>query len=162
MSARYEIDFAALTLRDALDLGILIEESARNRYAEFVDELEALYTRETANFFRAMMRNEQKHRDWLTRRRRQLFGDEPSRLDASMVPGVETPPREAVEAGMTLRRALETVLQAEIDAHRYFAQALPQISDPLVRKLFEELRDEEVEHQEMVRRELAQLPITDH
>ena len=35
-----DIDFATLTLMDTLDLAILIEEEARDRYQEFVEQLQ--------------------------------------------------------------------------------------------------------------------------
>lgn len=158
MHARYEIDFSALTLRDALDIGILIEEQARERYAEFVDLLESHHTPEAAGFFRHMVRSEGKHREWLTARRRQLFGDEPSRVDASMLPDVEASPLGEALGIQTVREALAVAMQAEIRAERYFARALPEIRDPHVRELFEELHGEELEHQRLVRAEMDRLP----
>ncbi len=38
------IDYATLTLKDALDLAILIEDEARDRYTEFVDQMEIHHT----------------------------------------------------------------------------------------------------------------------
>jgi rubrerythrin len=35
---------------------------------------------------------------------------------------------------------------------------IPSIREPELRALFEELRDEEVHHQDLIRRELAKLP----
>ena len=49
-------------------------------------------------------------------------------------------------------------LQCEIKAHDFFAAALPHIQNPEVRALFEELRDEELLHQELVRRQIEKLP----
>lgn len=158
MHAKYEIDSSALTLRDALDIAILIEEQARERYTEYVDLLESHHTPEAAAFFRRMVRSETRHREWLTVRRRQLFGDEPSRVDATMLPEVESPPLAEALAIQTVRQALAAALQAEIRAEHYFARALKEIRDPHVRELFEELRVEEVEHQRMVQVEIDRLP----
>ncbi|MCE9614665.1 MAG: ferritin family protein [Lentisphaerae bacterium] len=158
MSTSHTIDFAALTLQDALDLGILIEEDARERYGEFVDQLEAHYTEEAAAFFRNMVRNEGKHRDWLTKRRTSLFGAAPSRVDASMLVEIEAPEFSEADIFMTLRQALDVALKAEVRAYRFFADALKHVRDPQVRELFTELRDEEVEHQQMVQREIDKLP----
>jgi erythrin-vacuolar iron transport family protein len=71
------VDFASLGLQDALDLAILVEEEAQERYLEFVDQMEQHHTKEAATFFAAMARNEQKHGEELRARRRSLFGDAP-------------------------------------------------------------------------------------
>jgi rubrerythrin len=49
-------------------------------------------------------------------------------------------------------------LGSELKAHAFFVEALPHVNDPDVRTLFEELREEEVLHQQLVRRELEKLP----
>ncbi len=38
------VDFASLSLQDALDLAILVEEEAQERYLEFVDQMEQHHT----------------------------------------------------------------------------------------------------------------------
>ena len=81
------IDFAALDLQDALDLAILVEEEAQERYVELVDQMEMHHTKEAATFFAAMARNEQKHGDELRARRRALFGDAPRRVTARAAVG---------------------------------------------------------------------------
>ena len=43
------IDFASLTLQDALDLAILIEEEAKERYEEFAENLSLHHTPEAAH-----------------------------------------------------------------------------------------------------------------
>jgi rubrerythrin len=45
-----------------------------------------------------------------------------------------------------------------VKAHDFFVAALPALKDAEVRALFEELRGEEIEHQELVKKELAKLP----
>jgi rubrerythrin len=49
-------------------------------------------------------------------------------------------------------------LQSEEKAYDYFNEALRFVKDPDVKKLFEELRAEEVQHQEYVKKALATLP----
>ena len=56
------VDFASLDLKDALDLAIMIEDEARERYEEFAEQMEAHHTPEAARFFRFMSSNEEKHR----------------------------------------------------------------------------------------------------
>jgi rubrerythrin len=152
------IDFTHLSLKDALDLAILIEEEAKERYEEFVDQMEIHHTPEAAGFFRAMAGNENKHGEQLATQREALFHDEPSRMDRSMLWDVEAPEYAEARAFMSAREAMEVALQSEIKAHDFFVEALKHVSDPEVRKLFEELRDEELAHQELVENEIAKLP----
>jgi erythrin-vacuolar iron transport family protein len=152
------IDFAKLSLMDALDLAILIEEEAEDRYREFVDQMALHHTPEAAAFFRTMAGNEHKHGEELLIRRRELFPTEVSRMDRSMLWDVEAPGFDQARAFMSARQAMEVALQGEITAHDYFDRVLEYVVDPEVRRLFEELREEEVVHQTLVRKELAKLP----
>lgn len=156
-----EIDFANLTLIDALDLAILIEEEAEERYLEFADQMEAFFTPAAAQFCRFMAANELKHGQTLQSRRRARFGDAPASVERSMLWDVEAPEYEKARAFMSPRGILEIALASEIKAHDYFAKALPHITDPEVSRLFEELRLEEVEHQKLVKVKLAEQPPDD-
>lgn len=158
MSTTIGIDFANLTLRDALDLAILVEEEARDRYEEFADQMEQHRTPEAARFFRFMVDNEEKHRIALASKRAEDFGDEPCSVTRSMIFDVEAPDYDEVRAFMTERDALAAALAAEEKAFAFFENALPSIGDPQVRELFTELRDEEMEHQELVKRQIAKAP----
>jgi rubrerythrin len=158
MSATTGIDFATLSLQDALDLAILIEEEARERYEEFADQMDLHHTPEAARFFRFMAGNEEKHRRALAARRHERFGDAPSLVTRSMIFDVEAPDYDEARAFMTARAALAAALRSEEKAHAFFLAALPRLKDPDVRILFEELQNEEVEHQELVRRQLAAAP----
>jgi rubrerythrin len=152
------IDFAALSLQDALDLAILVEEEAQERYLEFVDQMEQHHTPEAAHFFATMARNEQKHGEELRNRRRSLFGDAPRRVSRSMVWDVEAPDYDQPRAFMSARQAMEVALVSETKAHEFFVQAIPHIVDSEVKRLFQELRDEEVLHQALVREAMRSLP----
>jgi rubrerythrin len=152
------IDFNKLSLQDALDLAILIEEQAQERYEEFTQQMELHHTPEAAAFFRYMAENEAKHGTQLSERRTHLFANAPRQVKAAMLWDVEAPDYDEARALMTPRQAMETALRCEEKAHAFFVAALPQISDPHVKALFEELRNEEVEHQDLVKRELAKLP----
>jgi rubrerythrin len=152
------IDFAALTLQDALDLAILVEEEAQERYLEFVDQMEKHHTKDAAQFFGAMAGNEQKHGDALRARRRSLFGNAPSRMKRSMLWDVEAPDYDQPRAFMSARQAMDVALAGETKAHEFFVKAIPHVSDPEVKRLFEELRDEEVLHQSLVREAMRSLP----
>jgi len=152
-----KVDFANLCLRDALDLAILMEEEARERYIEFVDQMVLHHTQEAADFFRAMAGNEARHEAELNARRMSLFRDEPRRIRQSMLWEVEAPDYDQTRAFMSVRQAMEVALRSEIKAHEFFVEALLNITDPEVRALFEELRDEEMVHQSLVRRELEKI-----
>ena len=152
------IDFATLSTQDALDLAILIEEEAEERYREFAHQMLIHHTPEASRFFTFMAGNEARHRDELAVRRAIDFGDAPRRVTRSMLWDVEAPDYDEARAFMSARRALETALRCEEKAHAFFVDALAAVRDPVVQALFEELREEEVHHQELVGRELAKLP----
>jgi len=152
------IDFATLSLQDALDLAILIEEESQSRYQEFARQMELHHTPEAAGFFRHMAENESWHGTQLSQRRAALFGGAARRVSASMLWEVEAPEYDEARAFMSLRQAMETALRSEVKAHAFFVAVLPQIAEPEVKALFEELRDEEIQHQDLVKQELAKLP----
>ncbi len=152
------LELARLDLKDALDLAILVEDEAKERYDELAAQMEAHHTAEAASFFHVMSANEARHGAELAARRKQLFGGAPSRVDRSMVWDIEAPEYENVHAFMTLHEALNVAMAAEVKAHRFFTDALAlPVAEP-VRKLFLELQEEEVQHQALVGRELAKLP----
>lgn len=152
------LDLSKLDLQDALDLAILVEDEAKERYDELAAQMETHHTADAAEFFHFMSKNEAKHGEELTARRKELFGDAPRRVDRSMVWEIEAPEYENVHAFMTLREALTVAMAAEVKAHWFFTDALKlPMADP-VRKLFLELQEEEVHHQELVGREIAKLP----
>ena len=153
-----KIDFAKLNLKDALDLAILIEEEAKERYTEFFDQMVLHHTQEAAEFFHSMIGNEARHEAELTARRRALFQDAPSAVKRSMLWEVEAPDYDQTRAFMSARQAMGVAMQSEIKAHDFFTAAIPHIKDPQVLKLFKELREEELLHQDLVRKELEKLP----
>ena len=152
------IDFSRLSLRDALDLAILVEEEAKERYEELADQLEQHRTPDAAKFFRFMVVNEAKHRADLAERRQVLYGDEPTTVTRDMIFDVEAPEYDEARAFMTVREALGVALRAEQKAYAFFVEALPRATDPAVRELFDSLRLEELEHQELVQKQLDKLP----
>ena len=152
------IDFARLSLQDALDLALLVEEEAQERYEEFVHQMELHHTPDAARFFRAMASNEAKHGAALAARRRELFGETPPGVRREMLWDAEAPGFDEVRLSMTARQAMAVALRAEEKAHQFFTEALPHLTDAAVRQLFEELRDEEAEHQHLVREAMDKLP----
>ncbi len=152
------LDFGVLQLKDALDLGILMEEEAEERYLELADQMEKHHTPEAATFFSAMAGNEKRHGDVLRTRRAARFGAEPPRVSRAMLWDVEAPEYDEVRAFMSARQAMEAALRSEEKAHEFFVRAIPHLRDPEVKRLFEELRDEELVHQALVGEALRGLP----
>jgi erythrin-vacuolar iron transport family protein len=155
------LDFSKLSLQDALDLAILIEEEAKERYEEFAENLRLHHTPGAADFFVTMAGNEAKHGTDLLHRRQALFGNAPIRVSRDMLWDVEAPGYDQPRMFMTLREAMDVALESEVKAHGFFDAALAYVSDPEVRILFEELREEETEHQHLVKAVLAKLPPDD-
>jgi rubrerythrin len=53
---------------------------------------------------------------------------------------------------------MEVALESEVKAYEYFTAALPHVTDPGVRALFQELQGEELKHQALVKERLEKLP----
>jgi erythrin-vacuolar iron transport family protein len=152
------INFSSISLKDALDLAIMIEDEARDRYLEFADQMELHHTENAAKFFRFMADNEARHGEELRERRLRLFGDEPVDVEPNTGYEIEAPEYQEAKAFMSAREAMEVALSAEEKAWAFFDRALGFVKEPDIRLLFEELREEEVEHQELVREEIDRLP----
>jgi len=155
---RMPIDYATLDLRDALDLAILVEEEARERYEEFTHIVGGRYPGDASDLFREMAGFEAKHEAELQARRRKLFGDTPRRLTLDMLFEVEAPDRNQPRVFMSPREAAEVALRSEEKAHDFFAELLPHVKDPDVHALFNELRVEEIRHQQFLKERIAKLP----
>jgi len=149
------LDFANLTLRGALDFAVTIEEDAEDRYRDFARQVS---DPAAAAFFREMVVNEGKHRRQLESRRAVLFRHQPRRFESLADGEGEAPSPEEVLPGISVREAMEVALAAEVRAWEFYDRAIPHVQDPDVRAFFEELRAEEVEHQELLRGMLARLP----
>ncbi len=153
-----KIDFAKLDLQDALDLAILIEEEAKERYQEFQKIVGGRYKGDASDVFRNMAVNEAKHHDELMATRTKLFQDAPRRVDRSWFEEVEAPDRGTPRVFMGPKQAFQVALESEEKAYDFFAEALPHLEDPEVKKLFQELRAEEVKHQDYIKKAMAKLP----
>jgi rubrerythrin len=143
---------------DALDLAKLIEVEAQRRYQMFATQLGRGGGYDAGAFFATMAANEAKHGRQLEDRRKALFGDTPARVTLDDLFDVEAPEMGAPRRGMSTVQAFEVGIAAEKKAHDFYDMALPGITDPEVRALFTELRDEETEHVEMLQEAMAKLP----
>jgi erythrin-vacuolar iron transport family protein len=153
-----KIDFAKLSLKDALDLAILIEEEAKGRYDDFSKLVGGRYKGDADEVFKNMAGYEAKHRDELKARRQKLFGSAPSAIAPDAIDDVEAPDRGQPRVFMSPRQAMEVALEGEKKAWDFFDQALKVVKDAEVRKLFEELRAEEIQHQEYIRKAMSTMP----
>jgi len=152
------LDFATLSLMDALDLATLIEIEAYQRYEMFANQLGRGGTDNPATVFASMAENEAKHGKQLAERRKAMFGDKPARVSRGDLFDVEAPDVGAPRRGMSVLKAFEVALSSEQKAFHFYDDALEYITDPTIVELFTELRDEETEHIRMVEECIAGLP----
>ncbi len=154
---RSVIDFAELDLRGALDFAILIEEDAQLRYEQLA-RLLGDDAGGAGDVFRAMIVTEAGHRRALVERRAVLFGDAPPRIEISVMDeGVERPDVDDDELPRTAREALELSRAAERHAYEFYREALPCLRAPDARAFFEGLMEEELEHEAILARKIAEL-----
>jgi rubrerythrin len=152
------LNFSTLDLMDALDLAILIESEAWERYQLFSKQIGHRMPGDAASIFRTMAGNEEKHARQLSERRQALFGDKPGRVSSDAIFDVEAPEFGAPRWNMSPLKAFQLALASEEKAFSFYDQALKHVSNPDISKLFEELRDEESEHVRMVKDAIKALP----
>ena len=153
-----KLDFSTLGLMDALDLAILIEAEAGQRYKFFAEQIGRRYAVDAGSIFESMAKSEEKHGRQLADRRRELFGDKPVRVSSTAIFDVEAPEFGAPRWNMSPLKAFQLALASEEKAYWFYDEAIKHVTDPAVRKLFAELRDEETEHVRMVKDAIKALP----
>jgi rubrerythrin len=152
------LDYSKLTLRDALDLATLIEVEAAKRYTQFAEQLGTGYGDDAASVFQSMAVNENKHGEQIAERRLRLFGDEPPTVKIDDIFDVEAPDYGAPRRNMSPLDAYLVALSSEKKAFAFYDLALRYVTEPEVKSLFEELRDEEAEHVRMIEEIIKKLP----
>ena len=156
MSTR--IDLSRISLMDALDLASLIELEARKRYTEFAESFGSRGIDDAGAVFRSMAVNENKHCEEIASRRLALFGDRRAEITLDDIFDVEAPEVGDVRWGMSVLDAYQLALYSEQKAFAFYDEALDHVTQPEVRTLFEELREEEAEHVRMLVNIIARLP----
>ena len=156
MSTR--LDLSKLDLMDALDLAKLIEMEACHRYQMFAQQFGHSGGNDAGSFFAWMAENEAKHGQELEERRKKLFGDTPPRVTLDDLYDVEAPDMGAPSRDMSVRDAYVLGLAAEQKAHDFYDLSLPGAHWVMNSLAVLELRDEEVEHVEMLQAAMAKLP----
>jgi len=156
MSTR--LDLSRISLMDALDLASLIELEARKRYTEFAESLGTRSVDDAGAVFRSMAVNETKHCEEIAERRLALFGDQPAKVSLNDIFDVEAPASGDVRWNMSALKAYQLALFSEQKAFAFYDEALDHVDQPDVKALFEELREEEAEHVDMLVKIIAKLP----
>ena len=156
-----QLDISTLDQQDTLDMAVLIEKEAEERYLMFADQLLHRYRGDAADIFTMMAQNEQRHGIEIAEQRRLLFGDTPSRVKANMLESdIEAPDIEKPIRFMSQRHALQVAMESEVKAYEFYDRVLQDIHDPTVRTLIKKLRDEEAEHQRFLNEQMAKCPDT--
>jgi rubrerythrin len=140
------VDLAALDLCAAVDLAIVIEEEARERYELLASQVGGRYPGDASEVFQAMADLQGMHRAHLARRRGQVFGDAPRRFDESVVCDLEAPAHGAVRVFMGPRDALAAAIEAEERAVDFYEEAAALVRDPAAQVFLEEQREEDADH----------------
>jgi rubrerythrin len=153
-----QIDFSNITLMDALDIAIQIEDEAYERYTLFTTHLGHRYPDDAASIFRKMAISEKKHADELSKRRKALFGDTPAVINKDLIFDVEAPEVGSPRWNMSPFKAFQLVLSSEEKSYAFYDEALSYVSDKAIQELFSELREEEAEHARMIKDFISALP----
>jgi len=158
----HKIDFSKLSLMDALDIAILIEIEAFDRYTFFNNQLGYRYPDDASEVFRKMAISEKKHADELSQRRHALFGDAPVVVNKDALFDVEAPEIGSISRNMSSFKALQLVLSSEEKSFAFYDEAHSYVDDVEIQSLFSELRDEEAEHARMIKDIIDELPPEAH
>ena len=158
----HKIDFSTLSLMDALDIAILVEVEACERYELFNSQLGHRYPDDASDVFRRMAESEKKHADELSHRRQALFGDTPMLVNKDALFDVEAPEVGSISWNMSPFKALQLVLSSEEKSYAFYDEAFSYVDNTEIQALFAELRDEEAEHARMIKDIINALPPEGH
>lgn len=155
-----ESEIKKLDLMDALDLAIFIEQEAEERYKLFYHLIGERFDGDAGSFFDTMSHNEAKHAHQLKQKRTQLFGQTPIRISPMSVWNIEAPEENLPRPQMSIAQAFQIALDAEKKAWEFFDKSLKFVLNEDVKNLFEELRDEEMLHKELLENQMKKLNIS--
>lgn len=152
---------AVRTVSDLYVLAYRMEADAAERYGWLADQMQIHNSPELARIFGELARAEASHRDEIQR----LAGPELD-LEAEAEAVTRWSRDESPEAAdlgaahylMTPRSALEMALAGEERAVEFFDGLLHELQDPEVRRLAQEMLEEEIQHVELCHRLLRQYP----
>ena len=151
-------DLSRLTSVDLLDLAILAEEEALERYREFADQMELHHNAQAAAFFRQMQARELDHLHQRQEERKR-HSDLPTTVDPlHFFDPVEAPPYETSHYKMTPAHIFQVTLAAEWRAVAFYKKLAESLTDPEARAMARSFWEEEVRHVEWAEEELKKLP----
>jgi rubrerythrin len=139
--------FKDLTEREILALAISSEEEDGRIYGEFADGLRESYPA-TAQMFEEMRAEEINHRDRLIAMYRQRFGEHIVPIRRENVKGFLRRSPTWLVRPLGVNKVRKQAELMEMEAGRFYAKAIPRISDASTRELLNKLADEERKHQQ--------------
>ena len=139
-----------LTPREVLAVGIDVEEANGTRLRTFAD-LFADYAPEASELFTKMAEEEDEHAKQLEKIYKDRFGEiERSITQEDVLEVIESHDLDSGEHlvfdDMTLRRALQVTLAAELQAQAFYREARANTEAPELQALFTQLSDFEADH----------------
>ena len=149
------MDFSKLKAHEVLDLAIYAEEEAKESYEHLAGLMETRRRGDIAAFFLRMAGLENLHREQILAERKRRFPNAAATLANRSLWSVEIGELKAPNADLSLVDAFKLALAAEVRAYDYYTGAMAYVTEPTTEKLFEALRQAEVEHQRLLRAELA-------
>ncbi len=145
---------------EVLMLAIDVEVSNGNQLRSFAERFADTSAR-TATLFAGMASEEDQHRDQLQEIYKQRYGDKPQTVGTDdvreSIEELELPDDVGVFDDLTLRRAIELVLEAELRVQGFYREAAKNAEDAELRLLFKELGEFETNHVQTVEARLEEL-----
>ena len=140
----------------AIDVEVVNGNRLRDFAARFADT-----SADTATLFSGMASEEDQHRDQLQEIYKQRYGDKPQTVGTDdvreSIEELELPDDVGVFDDLTLRRAIELVLEAELRVQGFYREAAKNAEDAELRLLFKELGEFETNHVQTVEARLEEL-----
>jgi erythrin-vacuolar iron transport family protein len=161
-------EFSSLSPREALYLAAFVEQRNARLYREFGELFDAFGDPESCeigNTFWDMAEEEEHHASVLQERYRERYGDEACEISEDDVRDhVEVPKISGGEIFALARaqvspvprnRAFQIALAAEQSALKFYARLLQTTKEPELRRVYEELANDEDEHIRSLRKRIA-------
>ena len=153
-----EQDLAQLTVSELLDLAILAEEEAAQRYGEFAEQMEANREPQTAALFRQIQTREIEHLRRLREQRTRSGAESKNIEPLHFFDPAEATPYKGSSQQMTPTHVYQAVLQGEERACAFYQKLKEILSDSEAKELAHALWTEELRHVEWAARQLRNLP----
>jgi len=143
--------FSDLTEREILALAIQAEEEDSRIYREMADQLRPTYPA-SAEVFVRMAEEESGHRDRLLDLFKERFGDRIPLIRREDVRGFLRRKPMWMTPEWSIEAIRERVVSMEEEAQNFYRKAAARSSDPSIRKLLDDLADDEAGHENTAER----------